>query len=181
MNLEPYYENAARRRRKQKRNKQIVGIFFLLFTFAITLFVAGYEKELKLKHCHKTGMSIEQLKYQAYFHKAGNKHSEVMAKAVLATKQPELMAAIAVKGEKNTPYTSRRGGYKKRHAGAWQQNEKYWGKIPHDALSQAIKAEKDLAGLVAETGDLKKALNVWGGDKTKKVYAKNILAELEKF
>ena len=39
---------------------------------------------------------------------------------------------------------------------------------------------KDLAGLILENGSIEVALNKWGGDKTKKIYAKNILAELEK-
>jgi hypothetical protein len=177
MNLEPYYENASRRRLRQKRNKKYVGIGVLLFIFAVSLFVTGYERK-ELVKCHGPGLSVEQLRYQAYFHKAGNKHSEVMANAVLATKQPKLMAAVAVKGELNTPYTVRKGGYKKRHAGAWQQSEKDWGKVPYDALNQAIKAEKDLAGLIVENGNLEVALNKWGGDKTKKIYAKNILNEL---
>jgi hypothetical protein len=103
-----------------------------------------------------------------------------MAEAVLATKKPKLMAAVAVKGERNTPYTVKNGGYKKRHVGAWQVNEKYWGFAGNTPLQQALKAEAILDELiVASGGNLKKALNAYGGDKTKKVYARNILAEIE--
>ena len=88
------------------------------------------------------------------------------------------MAAIAVKGEKNTPYTVRRGGYTKRCAGAWQQDEGIHGKVPKDPIGQALKAESYLIDLIQDK-PIDVALNIYGGDKTKKEYAYNVLAELK--
>lgn len=166
---------------KQKRKQVIIRSIYVVVVFVLILFLYSFAKNKDKAQCvksHGYGLSIKEMKYLAYFHKSGNKHPEQMAKAVLATPQPKLMAAIAVRGEKNTPYTVRRGGYKKRHAGSFQQNEKDWGKVPYTPLDQALKAEKDLSGLVHEKGNFVAALNQWGGDKTKKVYAKNILEEL---
>lgn len=48
-----------------------------------------------------------QDKYREYFRRNRNPSPQKMAEAVLASGSPRLMAAIAVKGEKNTPYTVR--------------------------------------------------------------------------
>jgi len=119
-------------------------------------------------------------KFVAYFKKSGNKHPEMMATAVLETKRPKLMAALAVKGERNTPYTVRRGGFRKRHRGAFQVNEALHGAAGETPIDQALKSERIIEDLLAESGgNLQKALNRYGGDRTKKQYAKNILQEIE--
>lgn len=112
----------------------------------------------------------------SYFKKAGNKSPEEMAHAVLVTKSTKLLAAMSVAGEKNTPITARNTGYKKQHSGAWQVNEKYWGRVPYDAVGQALQAEKILVELTQEM-PIKKALSYYGGDSTDK-YQKRVLAEL---
>ena len=134
--------------------------------------------QLDCQKCHSRELQKRD-KLANYFRKNGSKTPEEMAEAVLRTKSPRLMAAIHVKGEKSTPYWVRKGGYKKRHAGAWQQNESDWGAVPYDLNAQAIKAENDLEKLITDTGDFETALNKWGGDKSKKVYAANILRELQ--
>lgn len=120
--------------------------------------------------CHRKAAMID------YFKKSGNPHPEAMAVAVLQTKYPRLLAAMAVKGEKNTPYTVRRGGWKKQHAGAWQQNEKYWGKVPYTPIEQALKTENILEDLT-KAMPIEEALSYYGGDSTSK-YANRVLAEL---
>ena len=103
-----------------------------------------------------------------------------MALAVLNTKNPRLLAALAVKGERNTPYTVRRGGYKGAHAGAWQANQKFWGKVPYNPVGQALQSERILEELVSDEPNIVKALNTYGGesDKIKGKYAYNVIAEL---
>jgi uncharacterized protein YpmB len=118
-----------------------------------------------------------------YFKKSGSKTPEQMAEAVLKTKSPRLMAAIHIGGEKGTPYTVRNGGYKKRHAGAWQmskRNQKAYGVVPIDPVGQALQAERLLDDLVADEKDIVKALNAYGGESNKKrgKYAYNVLDEL---
>lgn len=112
-----------------------------------------------------------------YFESAGNKHPEQMANAVMATGRPRLLAAVAVAGEKNTPYTVRKGGYKKRHAGAWQVNQKYWGKVPLDPVGQALQAERILEELT-ESKPIRTALSIYGGDSSSN-YANRVLKELQ--
>lgn len=111
-----------------------------------------------------------------YFAKAGNPTPEEMATAVLATKSPRLLAAMAVAGEKNTHYKTRRGGYKKQHAGAWQVNPRYWGPVPFDPVGQALKTEDILKDLTKDQ-PIEKALAVYGGDSTA-MYSNRVLAEL---
>lgn len=111
-----------------------------------------------------------------YFRRAGNKHPEQMAVAVLATQSPRLLAAMATKGELNTPYTVRKGGYKRRHAGAWQMNQRLHGTVSHNPVDQAKQAEKYLEELLDQK-PLRKALSQYGGDSTDK-YANRVLAEL---
>jgi hypothetical protein len=173
----------SRREVERNRKSLIRGMLYLIIFICILGILEYFVKPVKevktIKSHAEVPPSIRQIQMTEYFRRSGNKHPALMAQAVLKTKKPKLLAAVAVKGERNTPYTVRKGGYKKRHAGAWQQNEKYWGLVPHDPLNQALKAERDLEGLIAEKGNIVTALNQWGGDKTKKVYAKNILAELE--
>lgn len=85
--------------------------------------------QINCTKCHNYQQAMED-----YFKRRGNRNPQKMAEAVLATKSPRLMAAIATKGEKNSPYTSRRGGYKKVHAGAWQVNRKLHGPVPFDPV-----------------------------------------------
>ena len=127
----------------------------------------------KCSGCHST-----KHRFIDYFTRAGNKHPEQMANAVLATKKPRLLAAVAVAGEKNTPYTVRKGGYKKRHAGAWQVNSKYWGRVPNDPVSQALQAERILEDLTGEGKNIRTALSIYGGDSSSR-YANRVLKELQ--
>lgn len=123
--------------------------------------------------CHSRKMAMTN-----YFEKAGNPHPEEMADAVLATKKPKLLAAIAVKGEFNTPYTVRKAGWKRRHSGAWQVSEQDWGKVPYSPKEQALQAENILDELT-DTRPLKQALNKYGGDSTD-AYSQRVLAELQR-
>ena len=114
-----------------------------------------------------------------YFKKKGSPEPGVMADAVLQTRNPRLLAAIAIK-ESTGNYRIRNTGYKKRHSGAFQVANKYHGKVPFDAAGQALQAEAILKELVQEKGSIVKGLNSYGGDVSRKMYAKNILAELSK-
>ena len=123
--------------------------------------------------CHNRKAEMER-----YFKAAGNPHPALMAAAVLATNRPKLLAAVAVKGERNTPYTVRKGGYKGRHAGSWQVARKYWVGVPTNPIDQALQAEAILNELTS-TMPLKKALSVYGGDTTCR-YQQRVLAELSR-
>lgn len=166
------------------RKINAVGLmFFLILSIGSgAIFGYFYTKQAKPKvefnphsctQCHNRMMSMIQ-----YFERLKNPHPVLMAEAVLATKRPKLLAAIAVKGEKNTPFKVRKGGYKKAHAGAWQANEKYWGKVPNTPIGQALHADSILDDLTKEN-PLNKAISIYGGDSTDK-YWKIVSAELTK-
>lgn len=125
--------------------------------------------------CQSCHTATAHSKMTAYFKRNGSKTPEQMATAVLMTENPRLLAAIAVK--ENTPHTVRHGGYKGQHAGSWQVNPRHWGKVPRDAVGQALQAERIITELTTDYG-IKKALSIYGGDSTTK-YQRTILAELQ--
>lgn len=158
----------------------LIGVVFGMFGFAVFRhFDPIPEKPYRFHYCTPCHSVENQrlVRMEKYFKSAGNPHPEKMARAVLATKRPKLLAAIAVKGEKNTPYTARRTGWKKRHSGAWQISEKDWGPVPHDPVGQALKADKILDELT-DKRSIRKALSIYGGDRTDR-YQQRVLAELQ--
>ncbi len=129
--------------------------------------------------CHsqrRTAAAQYKAAMRDYFQRAGATAPALMADAVLATKQPRLLAAVHVAGEKCTPYTVRHGGYRHRHAGSWQVNSRYWGRVPYSPVEQALQADAILAELTGEM-PVRKALSLYGGDHTGR-YADRVLAEL---
>ena len=123
--------------------------------------------------CHS-----QQARLAGYLRAKGNPTPEALAEAVIHTRSPRLMAAIAVRGERNTPYWIRHGGRAHAHAGAWQVNGKMHGAVSYDVTEQALQSELILTDLVTEHhGDVVKALNAYGGD-THGRYADRVLAEL---
>ena len=127
--------------------------------------------QVKCEVCHN-----RQMGFELYFEKKGSLDPKAMAAAVLATKSPKLLAAVHVGGEKCTPHTIRKGGYRGRHAGAWQVNQRLHGRVSADPTAQALQAEKLLLKLTEEM-PIGKALSSYGGDSTSK-YKNDVFAEL---
>lgn len=125
--------------------------------------------EVRCYDCHR------RQAFTQYFKKAGSSQPERMADAVLNTNTPRLLAAISKVESGGNPHI-RRAGYKKRHDGAFQVNPRHWGKVPHDAVDQALQAEAIIVELTA-TMPIEKALSLYGGDSTSR-YQKRVLAEL---
>lgn len=158
----------------------------------ITLFVTGISIGLvamvAIRACDKAPEPVaaktncnvchtpKQAKMAAYFTKNGSKTPQEMAYAVLNTRSPRLLAAVAVVESGGNP-TVRNTGYKRRHNGAFQVNPRHWGAVPEDAAGQALQAERIITELTTDYG-IKKALSVYGGDSTDK-YQRRILAELQ--
>ena len=173
--IDPYYY----RHDKDKITFTDVVILSVGIAIGICLLSALRRCELepqpaKVQHdcqqCHSRMVAMVK-----YFEKAGSRSPEEMANAVLSTKSPRLLAAIA-KVETRGNSHIRNSGYRRKHDGAYQVNSKYWGRVPTDALGQALQAEKILSELTEEM-PIKKALSVYGGDSTDK-YQKRVLAEL---
>ena len=99
---------------------------------------------------------------QTFFTFHGSPTPSIMASAVLQTKNPNLMAAIAVRESNGTPWAVGDGGKSK---GAFQVQEKYWGKVSPNVLDQAIQAEKILEELSASNarGSLRYNLAKYNG------------------
>lgn len=131
---------------------------------------------LRCDVCH-SDVGRKHAKLANYFKGKGAKTPEMLATACLETKSPRLMAAITVK--EGMAVTSRSGGYKKRHHGAWQVNPAEWGRVSHDPILQARQAEAILEELLGKRQNIKTALNLYGGDKTKLKYANDVLKELK--
>lgn len=166
-----------------KRDKQILFCAWLvvgLCTIAITATLRSVTQkhpQVNCGTCHNTESHRHQ-KMSAYFRKNGSPEPEVMANAVLRTRNPRLLAAVA-RVESNGRPALRSTGYRKRHHGAFQVSSKDWGKVSPNAAEQALQAEAILKELVEEKGGIISGLNQYGGDKTHKRYARTILAELE--
>lgn len=87
-------------------------------------------------------------KLHVFFKAHNSPVPSVMSVAVLQTKNPNLMAAVAVKESNGTPWAVGDGGSSK---GAFQVQSKHWGKVPDSAVHQALQAERILEELVASS------------------------------
>ena len=168
--------------KRTKRQMLLITLLIVALVVVVHSLASRIDKvPLQMQKCH-TSLAIQVCKPSRlsrminYFKSKGIAYPEQMATAVLETNKPKLMAAVAVK--EATPYTVKHGGYKKRHVGAWQVNEKLHGHAGNLPIDQALKAERILDELLKESnGDMRVALNSYGGDTHNK-YAKNILKDL---
>ena len=102
-----------------------------------------------------------EVKYEKVFKQNGSTQPQVMAKAVLATKKPKLMTAIAIKESNGNPNAIGDGGASK---GAFQVQAKHWGAVSNDPIKQAIQSEAILDELlIASRGRLRCALAKYNG------------------
>lgn len=89
--------------------------------------------------------SAQEKKLAAVFEYYGSSDPMGMARAVLATEKPELMAAVAITESNGRPEAVGDSGKSK---GAFQVQERHWGKVSSDAVNQALQAERILSELV---------------------------------
>lgn len=125
---------------------------------------------VQCNQCHNQQMSLT-----TYFKDNGSRTPEEMAYAVLQTKSPKLLAAMAVV-ESDGNHAIRNRGYKKRHDGAFQVNPSIHGKVSSDPVEQALQAERILTELT-DKHPIKVALSVYGGDSSE-AYQQKVLTEL---
>ena len=127
--------------------------------------------------CHSQSNEVKKL--SGYFKANGSPVPKEMANAVLSTKQPKLLAAVAVVESGGNP-SIRRSGYRKAHDGAFQVNPRHWGRVPRDAKGQAQQADRILAELLETKATTVEALNYYGGESNKEggLYAHIVLNEL---
>lgn len=97
---------------------------------------------------HTTQASTNDLQYIAFFRQHGSPEPQRMAQAVLATKRPRVMAAIAVVESNGDPYAIGDNG---RARGAFQVWS-HWGRVPHPDYPalQALQSERILEELIGD-------------------------------
>lgn len=107
-------------------------------------------------------LTSEQEEYRRFFAQHGSPAPVEMAKAVMATGRPALMAAIAVKESVADPKAIGDSG---KARGAFQVWPSYHGRVPKDAVGQALQAERILDELVdgSPRGHLRHALARYNG------------------
>jgi len=117
---------------------------------------------------YKSHYSKEELKLASIFAHHGSTHPMEMAIAVRKTKNPPLMAAIAIRETNGKLHAT---GDKGQSRGAFQIQEKHWGKIGVTATEQALQAEKILEELVRTSrGSLRQGLAKYnGGNRPPKI------------
>lgn len=161
---------------RKDRSTGFLGLFLLTVVIIGALMVRGCATEEPKPQpvCHVT----DQEKHLAdFFMRHGSPQPLEMALAVAKTKNPKLMAAVAVRESNGNPKAVGDGGASK---GAWQVQEKHWAKVPTTATEQALQAEKILEELVASSqGRLQSGLEKYNtgrvGTKAGKRYATDVL------
>lgn len=146
---------------EKERSCVFLGLFSLgVLLICIFLFRSCTDEPATV---YKTHYRQEEVKMIEVFRKHGSDQPEAMAVAVHKTKNPPLMAAIAIKESNGRPKAVGDSGASK---GAFQVQE-HWGKVGLTATEQALQAEKILEELVASShGRLRSGLAKYnGGDR----------------
>ena len=165
------------------RNILAAGGLGLIIAMMVVSCVKGLDKTIELEEQKNAPLRQERERIMRgdhladAFQTAGSPDPHLMAKACRATKDPKLMAAVAIVESNGTPHAVGRSGER----GAWQVIPKVWGSVPKSADGQARQAERILDELVAASPrrSLRCALARYnGGDKPKAVsyrYADKVL------
>lgn len=142
------------------RSVNFMGILTLLICLMSIVVIPTLVNKCDVKVEPKP-VAQAQIKYEKVFKASGSTQPEVMAKAVLATKKPRLMAAIAIKESNGNPGAIGDNGASK---GAFQVQSKHWGVVPNDAIKQALQSERILEELSrASRGRLRCTLAMYNG------------------
>ena len=134
------------------RNILAAGGLGLIIAMMVVSCVKGIDKTIELEEINNAPYRQQRQeilnrndKLADAFHNAGSADPHLMAKACRATKDPKLMAAVAIVESNGTPHAVGRSGER----GAWQVIPKVWGSVPKSADGQARQAERILDELVA--------------------------------
>ena len=165
------------------RNILAAGGLGLIIAMMVVSCVKGLDKTIELEEQKNAPLRQERERIMRgdhladAFQTAGSPDPHLMATACRTTKNPKLMAAVAIVESNGTPHAVGRSGER----GAWQVIPKVWGSVPKSADGQARQAERILDELVAASPrrSLRCALARYnGGDKPKAVsyrYADKVL------
>lgn len=150
----------------------IASAFTALLAVAI---LHSCEKPKKISYA--SHFRPDEISMIANLHRLRVKQPIEIGIAVCKTKNPKLMAAIAIKESYGDSKAIGDNGDSK---GAFQVQEKHWSRVPSTATEQALQAEKILEELVASSrGRLRSGLERYNtgrvGTKAGKRYATDVL------
>lgn len=130
----------------------VAGALGLIIVAMAVSCVKGIDKTIELEEINNAPMREQRQeilnrndKLASAFQAAGSPVPHEMAQACRATKNPKLMASVAIVESNGTPHAVGRSGER----GAWQVIPKVWGSVPKSADGQARQAERILDELVA--------------------------------
>lgn len=158
---------------KEQPRKKIAGKILSLVALVgmtavmVTSCVGGIEKTIEIEEKQNAPLREERERIMRgdklvdAFHAAGSPVPHQMAAACRTTKDPHLMAAVAIVESNGTPNAVGRSGER----GAWQVIPKVWGSVPKSVVGQARQSERILDELVAASprGSLRCALARYNG------------------
>lgn len=148
---------------EKERSCSFIGIFTLVCLLIMALIIFGFKGcDKKPAPVYASHFSNQEINFIIEFAKNGSSHPIEMGLAVCKTKNPRLMTAIAIKESNGRPKAI---GDSESSKGAFQVQEKHWGKVPNTATEQALQAEKILDELVASSprGNLRSGLAKYNG------------------
>jgi len=143
---------------QEKKDDSVINSFKVFGVCAVVLIGSS----LALTECHedvkpalavKKQLTVQQQGFSEFFKRHGSPAPEQMAVAVTRTKRPALMAAIAVVESNGKPEAV---GDRGKSKGAFQVQERHWGKVPSDAVGQALQAERILEELLSSARHLRR-------------------------
>lgn len=142
--------------RKEKEEERMlkyayIAIIFIGLSFAAFMYFTVKKREVTLSQYDL---------YSTYFQAHKSPVPNLMTSAVLQTKRPAIMAAIAVVESNGTPWAVGDNG---KSRGAFQVQERYWGAVPVDPVEQALQAERILEELLKSRGRLRCAITAYNG------------------
>lgn len=115
-------------------------------------------------------------KISACLKRHGSLYAEQVTQAVMATKAPELLAAIAIRESNGNPYAL---GGRGQSRGAFQIQERWWGAVSPDVYAQARQASKVIdVLLMRHNGNMHKALSDYNNDSSGR-YANYVIARMK--
>ena len=144
----------------------VAGALGLIIVAMAVSCVKGIDKTIELEEINNAPLREQRQeilnrndKLVSAFQAAGSPVPHEMAQACMKTKNPKLMAAVAIVESNGTPHAVGRSGER----GAWQVIPKVWGSVPKSADGQARQAERILDELVAASprGSLLQGLSAY--------------------
>ena len=162
--------------KKQSNKYKLLSLCAIGVAFIAVLVVKKPDEvkqvQKKCVQCHNKQNQLAQ-----HLKSKGSKTPQELADALLKTKNPRLLTAIAVV---ETQGNSVKGGWKKQYHGVYQVHPRIHGAVKKDLLAQSLQADRIITEFTElNKGDIRKALNQYGGETSGgNGYSKKVLAEL---